>query len=88
MPASQCRDVCARLADVCDSHQLFDQPHSLCFFTGMATICNMGAEIGATTSVFPYNHRMKKYLNKTGRAGEPAGRGAGPQLVSPSRQGS
>uniref|UniRef100_A0A7I2V6A6 Aconitase 2 n=1 Tax=Homo sapiens TaxID=9606 RepID=A0A7I2V6A6_HUMAN len=35
--------------------------------TGMATICNMGAEIGATTSVFPYNHRMKKYLSKTGR---------------------
>ena len=27
--------------------------------TGMATICNMGAEIGATISVFPYNHRMK-----------------------------
>lgn len=42
----------------------------LCFSTGMATICNMGAEIGATTSVFPYNHRMKKYLSKTGRAGE------------------
>lgn len=37
---------------------------------GMATICNMGAEIGATTSVFPYNHRMKKYLSKTGRAGK------------------
>lgn len=36
--------------------------------TGMATICNMGAEIGATTSVFPYNHRMKNYLDKTGRA--------------------
>ncbi|KAK7939978.1 hypothetical protein WMY93_003304 [Mugilogobius chulae] len=35
--------------------------------TGMATICNMGAEIGATTSVFPYNHRMRKYLEKTGR---------------------
>ncbi|XP_030263353.1 aconitate hydratase, mitochondrial-like [Sparus aurata] len=35
--------------------------------TGMATICNMGAEIGATTSVFPYNHRMKTYLDKTGR---------------------
>ncbi|XP_061495260.1 aconitate hydratase, mitochondrial isoform X1 [Rhineura floridana] len=35
--------------------------------TGMATICNMGAEIGATTSVFPYNNRMKKYLSKTGR---------------------
>lgn len=27
----------------------------------------MGAEIGATTSVFPYNHRMKTYLEKTGR---------------------
>jgi len=33
----------------------------------MATICNMGAEIGATTSIFPYNHRMKKYLESTGR---------------------
>uniref|UniRef100_A0AAQ6ILV3 Aconitase/3-isopropylmalate dehydratase large subunit alpha/beta/alpha domain-containing protein n=1 Tax=Anabas testudineus TaxID=64144 RepID=A0AAQ6ILV3_ANATE len=38
--------------------------------TGMATICNMGAEIGATTSVFPYNHRMKTYLEKTGRGVE------------------
>ena len=36
--------------------------------TGMATICNMGAEIGATTSIFPYNHRMKKYLGSTGRS--------------------
>jgi aconitate hydratase len=35
--------------------------------TGMATICNMGAEIGATTSLFPYNHRMAKYLEATGR---------------------
>lgn len=35
--------------------------------TGMATICNMGAEIGATTSVFPYNHRMADYLNATSR---------------------
>ena len=26
--------------------------------TGMGTICNMGAEIGATTSVFPFNERM------------------------------
>ncbi len=34
--------------------------------TGMATICNMGAEIGATTSVFPYGSRMKKYLEATG----------------------
>ncbi|KAB7495871.1 Aconitate hydratase, mitochondrial, partial [Armadillidium nasatum] len=35
--------------------------------TGMATICNMGAEIGATTSVFPYNKRMKDYLIATQR---------------------
>jgi aconitate hydratase len=33
----------------------------------MATICNMGAEIGATTSVFPYNHRMRDYLVATER---------------------
>jgi aconitate hydratase len=35
--------------------------------TGMGTICNMGAEIGATTSVFPYNKRMYDYLASTGR---------------------
>ena len=37
--------------------------------TGMATICNMGAEIGATTSMFPYNARMRDYLVATGREG-------------------
>nr|CAA76360.1 aconitate hydratase [Piromyces sp. E2] len=36
--------------------------------TGMATICNMGAEIGATTSVFPFNERMEEYLKATGRS--------------------
>ncbi|CAO1630731.1 unnamed protein product [Sympodiomycopsis kandeliae] len=36
--------------------------------TGMATICNMGAEIGATTSVFPYNDRMAAYLEATNRS--------------------
>src|ERR1700712_3566841 len=36
--------------------------------TGMATICNMGAEIGATTSLFPYNGRMASYLEATKRA--------------------
>ncbi|XP_014672892.1 PREDICTED: aconitate hydratase, mitochondrial-like [Priapulus caudatus] len=36
--------------------------------TGMGTICNMGAEIGATTSVFPFNHRMHSYLAATGRS--------------------
>jgi aconitate hydratase len=35
--------------------------------TGKGTICNMGAEIGATTSVFPYDERMATYLNSTGR---------------------
>lgn len=36
--------------------------------TGMATICNMGAEIGATTSTFPYQEAHKLYLQATGRA--------------------
>ncbi|KAG2176458.1 hypothetical protein INT43_005698 [Umbelopsis isabellina] len=36
--------------------------------TGMGTICNMGAEIGATTSLFPYNNRMRDYLVATKRA--------------------
>lgn len=35
--------------------------------TGKATICNMGAELGATTSVFPYDARMDTYLKVTGR---------------------
>jgi aconitate hydratase len=35
--------------------------------TGKATITNMGAELGATTSVFPYDERMAKYLRATGR---------------------
>ena len=34
---------------------------------GMGTICNMGAEIGATTSMFPYNKRMYDYLVATNR---------------------
>ncbi len=35
--------------------------------TGKGTICNMGAEIGATTSVFGYDKKMADYLNGTGR---------------------
>lgn len=35
--------------------------------TGKATICNMGAEVGATCSVFPYDERMATYLRATGR---------------------
>jgi aconitate hydratase len=36
--------------------------------TGKGTICNMGAEIGATTSIFPYDSRMADYLVATGRS--------------------
>jgi len=36
--------------------------------TGKGTICNMGAEIGATTSTFGYDDSMRRYLNATGRA--------------------
>lgn len=36
--------------------------------TGKGTICNMGAEIGATTSTFGYDDSMAKYLKSTGRA--------------------
>ncbi|HYB72841.1 MAG TPA: aconitate hydratase [Candidatus Sulfotelmatobacter sp.] len=36
--------------------------------TGKATITNMGAELGATTSMFPYDERMATYLRATGRA--------------------
>lgn len=36
--------------------------------TGKGTICNMGAELGATCSVFPYDARMATYLNVTNRA--------------------
>jgi aconitate hydratase len=35
--------------------------------TGKGTICNMGAEIGATTSVFPFDERMSSYLRITKR---------------------
>ncbi|MBT4283193.1 MAG: aconitate hydratase [Candidatus Marinimicrobia bacterium] len=36
--------------------------------TGKGTICNMGAEIGATTSIFGYDNHMAKYLRATGRS--------------------
>jgi aconitate hydratase len=35
--------------------------------TGKGTICNMGAEIGATTSTFGYDQSMERYLRATGR---------------------
>ncbi|KAK7694481.1 hypothetical protein QCA50_001667 [Cerrena zonata] len=36
--------------------------------TGLATVANMGAEVGATTSTFPYSSSMRSYLQATGRA--------------------
>src|SRR5260370_24807546 len=36
--------------------------------TGKGTICNMGAELGATTSLFPFDDRMAAYLRATDRA--------------------
>lgn len=36
--------------------------------TGKGTICNMGAEVGATTSIFAYDESMERYLKATGRA--------------------
>ena len=36
--------------------------------TGKGTICNMGAEVGATTSTFAYDESMERYLRATGRA--------------------
>src|SRR5690554_798153 len=35
--------------------------------TGKGTICNMGAEVGATTSIFPFDEKSAAYLEQTGR---------------------
>ncbi|PYH81207.1 aconitate hydratase [Aspergillus uvarum CBS 121591] len=40
--------------------------------TAMATICNMSAEIGSTSCIFPYSDAMGRYLKATGRAGSVA----------------
>jgi aconitate hydratase len=41
--------------------------------TGKATICNMGAELGATSSIFPYDEKIGDYLKATGRKDIDAG---------------
>jgi len=58
--------------------------------TGMGTICNMGAEVGATTSLFPYSAKMKTYLQATGRDGvaKEADRAASIGLLSASQEAS
>lgn len=69
------KDVILRLADILTVKggtgaivEYFGSGVDSISCTGMGTICNMGAEIGATTSVFPYNDRMQDYLRSTNRA--------------------
>jgi homoaconitase len=47
-----------------------DEVHGVTEFddTARATVANMGAEVGATTSTFPYTSHMRDYLVATGRA--------------------
>lgn len=47
--------------------EFFGEGASSLSATGKATICNMGAEIGATCSVFPYDESMDRYLRATSR---------------------
>jgi aconitate hydratase len=47
--------------------EYFGEGTSTISCTGKATICNMGAEIGATTSVFPFDEKMAAYLRITSR---------------------
>ncbi len=51
--------------------------------TGKGTITNMGAEMGATTSIFPYDDKMDDYLRATGRARLADLAKARPHLVAP-----
>ena len=48
-------------------HRIFRPGTASLSATGKATICNMGAEVGATTSLFPFDGRMATYLRATGR---------------------
>lgn len=48
--------------------EYFGEGASAMSCTGKGTICNMGAEIGATTSTFGYDDSMSRYLKATGRA--------------------
>jgi aconitate hydratase len=48
--------------------EYFGEGTSTISCTGKGTICNMGAEIGATTSVFPFDEKMSSYLRITDRA--------------------
>lgn len=47
--------------------EYFGEGTSTISATGKATICNMGAEVGATASVFPFDKKISEYLEATGR---------------------
>ncbi|OIO30469.1 MAG: aconitate hydratase [Candidatus Hydrogenedentes bacterium CG1_02_42_14] len=68
------KDVILRLAEILTVKggtgkivEYFGSGTSALSCTAKATITNMGAELGATTSVFPYDLRMESYLKATGR---------------------
>src|SRR5438045_8742296 len=54
--------------------------------TGKATITNMGAELGATTSMFPADEHMAKYLRATGRGNLVPPMEANLELLRPDRE--
>src|SRR5438552_3216973 len=54
--------------------------------TGKATITNMGAELGATTSMFPFDDRMTLYLKATGRGDLVPFAERYPQLLAPDKE--
>jgi aconitate hydratase len=47
--------------------EYFGEGTSFLSATGKGTICNMGAEVGATTSIFPFDENMAEYLRRTDR---------------------
>ena len=69
------KDVILRVADILTVKggtgaivEYFGEGARAMSATGRATICNMGAEIGATTSTFGYDENTAEYLRQTGRA--------------------
>lgn len=62
----------ARKADRPGCASYFFAPYSMLLLLLLQLLCPPCAEIGATTSMFPYNSRMKDYLVATGRAGAAA----------------